>query len=350
MCERDYMTRVLHFTQSSGLGGVTDLSLDLIKYSKDFQFVVANYCDDERTEVEFRELGVEYHKEISFDGLREIIKTVDIAHAQPGANAKCDSLDIALDLGIPAIATVGTAGPIHRDYEGLVTVVAGSQSLLDKQPAGARLIYHGVDIDRLQCGDKKLAKEHWGLDPDKLVVGWMGRYIAFKCPGTTIGIAKRVQEADPSVQFVMFGDKDGYEPAVELAKEIGAEVVFAGGTREKALAYGAMDVGLFPTFGEAFGRVAAEMLGAEVPMICSQCPTNVEIAGPFAIYLPAPNYWNDNHKADYHCQTWAYSILALLECEQPRLDMARAGKQRALDLFDAKVMARKYNDLYKELA
>jgi len=344
------MTKVLHFTQSSGLGGVTDLSLDLIKYSKDFQFVVANYHNDDRTEVEFRELGVEYHKEVSFDELREIIKTVDIVHAQPGANAKCDSLDTALSLGVPAIATVGTAGPIHRDYEGLVAVVAGSQSLLSKQPVGAKLIYHGVDIDRLQCADRRAAKKHWGLNPNQFVVGWMGRYIAFKCPGTTIGIAKRVQEVDSNIQFIMFGDKDGYEPAKELAKELGAEVVFAGGTREKDLAYGAMDVGLFPTFGEAFGRVAAEMLGAEVPMICSHCSTNVEIARDYAIYLPSPNYWNDNHKADYHCQTWAHTILALLECEQPRLDMAKAGKQRALDLFDARIMAKKYNDLYRELA
>ena len=262
------MTRVLHFTQSSGLGGVTDLSLDLIKYSKDFQFVVANYYDDERTEVEFRELGVEYHKEISSDELKKIIKTVDIVHAQPGANAKCDSLDIALDLGILAVATVGTAGPVHRDYENRVTIVAGSQLLLSKQPAGARFVYHGVDIDRLRCWDRRQAKEHWGLNPDRPVVGWMGRYIAFKCPGTSVGIAKRVQEVDPNVQFVMFGDKDGYEPAKELAEELGADVVFAGGTREKDLAYGAMDIGLFPTFGEAFGRVAAEMLGAEVPMIC----------------------------------------------------------------------------------
>lgn len=351
------MIRVLHYTHSSGLGGVTDLSLDLIKYSdrKDFQFIVASHTGDERTEVEFKALGVEYHKEVAFnptamEWLLKIAKA-DIVHAQPGANAKCSGMDTALRMGIPVIATIGTVGCIHYDYEGhpLLTVVAGSKSLLRKQVAGARFIYHGIDLDRLHCDNKRQAKEHWGLDPELPVVGWLGRYVAFKSPGCFVGIAKYTQDIDPSVQFIMFGDKDGFEPAKELAEEIGARIHFPGGIRRKDLAYGCMDIGCFPTWGEAFGRVAAEMLGAGVPLICSLCPTNLELCDEHAVYLIPPKHWGDIWSEENYGKMWSYTILALLEEETMRRNMAGAGQIRARELFDARIMARKYNDLYRAI-
>lgn len=350
------MIRVLHYTHSSGLGGTTDLSLDLIKYSdkNDFQHVVVNHRDDPRTEAEFKALGVEYHGKIPFSSqysTKWVIKTaeIDIVHAQPGGNAKCSGIDAALDLGVPVIATVGTAGPIHHDYEGSVTVVAGSKSLFNKQPKGAKFIYHGIDLDRLQYNDKTKAKQHWGLDPKSPVIGWLGRYIAFKSPGCFIGIAKYTQDIRPPVQFIMFGDRDGFEPAKELAEEIGARVHFPGGTRSKDLAYGCMDIGCFPTWGEAFGRVAAEMLGAGVPMLCTLCPTNLEIGGEHAVYLIPPNRWKDDWFEETYGKMWAYTILSLLEEETMRRDMAGGGQIRAKELFDARIMAKKYNELYREV-
>lgn len=358
------MIRVLHYMHAIEIGGVTDLSLDLIKYSdrEYFQFIVACHTvNDECVEDEFHALGVEILKNIddNYPALLRILQLVkpDILHAQPGANAVDHSVNVAVKLGIPVIATIGTLGPIHNVHEvPLVTAVAGSKELFKRQPPGARFIYHGIDLDRLRCNDKTVAKKHWGLDPARPVVGWIGRFVCFKSPLAFVSIAKYVREVDPNIQFIMFGThQPGIDLATTLADEISVDITFPGGAREKGLAYGCMDVGCFPTWGEAFGRVPAEMLGAGIPMICSQYSTNMEIAGSHALYLAPPNYWKDEwedekiQKTKKHGQMWAWTILALLENEPLRQSMGIHGQSRVRDLFNARDMAKKYNELYREV-
>jgi len=354
------MITILQYLQGSGLGGPTDHVLDIIKYSdrSNIQFVYADKHHDERTDAEFEALGVP-HIVVSNEkeDIKKIFRSfhVDVVHGHPGANTGCAAIDAGLEKGIPCVATIATRGPVHWDYRNEVWVVSPCQMQADYHhniPEDRhRLIYYSVDVDRLQCSDKRAAKEHWGLDPDKPVVGWIGRFIVWKGPGAFIGIAKYTQEVNPEVQFIMFGDKDGYEPAKDLAKEIGANVLLPGGIRRKDLAYGAMDIGCFLTWGffEGFGRVGAEIMGAGVPMIGSLCATNLELGGPYAIYLVPPQYWEDRWDAEYHGKMWAYTILALLENNPLREYMGEKGQARVRELFDARVMAQKYNKLYGEI-
>lgn len=348
--------KILHYQHSSGLGGVTDLTLDLIKYSsEDFQHIFVCHQDDERTAEEFKQLGVKYIANIRFSDsiVERIIKQErpDIVHCQPGAYAECCGANAAIRLNIPVVATIGTDGRANDKYNEhpLVTIVAGSKELFKKQIEKARFIYHGIDLERLNNTDKRRARKHWGLDHQQVVVGWVGRYIAFKGPGTFIGIAKHVRDVDERIQFIMFGDKDGFESACELSDTVGAGVLFAQGTRAKVLAYNCLDIGCFITWGEAFGRVGAEMLAAGVPMITTLRPTNLEIAGEHAIYLPPPNHWQDKWDADNYVKMWAYTILSLLEEEDMREGMSKGGQERARRLFDARRMAKEYNELYREI-
>lgn len=358
------MIRVLHHMHALEIGGVMDLALDLIKYSdrEQFEFVASYHAiNDECMREEFEALGVKCLERVgeSYSALTHILKRVqpDIVHVQPGANATDPAALAAIGLEIPVVATIGTLGPVHYKLQNpFVTVVAGSKELLRRQPQGARHIYHSIDLGRLQCSDKKKAKEHWGLDPNKPVIGWLGRFVAFKSPLTFVSTATYTQKINPDIQFIMFGSHPpGIELATTLADEIGAHIKFPGGVREKGLAYGCMDIGCFPTFGEAFGRVPAEMLGAGIPMICSVNPTSIEIAGPYAIYLPPPNFWKDDWedekegKTENYGKMWAWTILALLENKLLRREMSENGQARIRKLFDARVMAKKYNDLYKEL-
>lgn len=358
------MIRILHYIHALEIGGAMDLALDLIRYSdRDrFQFSLAYHAvNDECMRGEFEAFDVTLYREVgeSYPALVPILQEsqADIVHVQPGANAVDPAALAAINHEIPVVATIGTLGQVHHKLlSSFTTPVAGSEEQYKRRSPGSRFIYHGVDLDRLQCNDKAGAKVHWGLDPARLVIGWLGRFVCFKSPLAFVSIAKYVQEIDPNIQFVMFGThQPGIDLATSLTDEIGADVVFPGGVREKGLAYGCMDIACFPTWGEAFGRVPAEMLGAGVPMICSQCSTNIEIAGPHALYLAPPNYWKDEwedereNKTERHGRMWAWTILALLENEPLRQSMGINGQARVRNLFDARVMAKKYNDLYQEL-
>ena len=356
--------RVLHHMHALEIGGVTDLALDLIKYSdRDrFQFSLAYHTvNDECMHDEFESLGVTFYDKVgeSYPALTPILREAraDIVHVQPGGNAVDPAALAAINCKIPVIATIGTLGTIHHQLlSPSMTVVAGSKELYRRQSRGARFIYHGVDLDRLKCEDKREAKIKWGLDLNKPVVGWIGRFVAFKSPLTFVSTVAYTQEINPNIQFVMFGThQQGIDLATSLADEIGANIHFLGGIRDKGLAYGCMDIACFPTFGEAFGRVPAEMLGAGLPMICSACSTNIEIAGPHALYLAPPNFWKDDWEDEKEGRTenygkmWAWTILALLENEPLRRSMSENGQTRVRNLFDARVMAKKYTDLYQEL-
>lgn len=358
------MIKVLHYIHALEIGGVADFALDIIKYSDhdQFQFSLAYHVvNDDIMESEFEDLGVTLYGEVGESqlDLEPILREsqADIVHVQPGAHAVDPAAQAAMNHKVPVVVMVGTLGPVNRRLLGpFTTVVAYSTALYKLQRPGARFIRAGVDLNRLKCEDKKEAKKHWGLDPDKPVIGWIGRFVRFKSPLTFVSTAAYTQEIDPDIQFVMFGThQPGIDLAISLAEEIGADIHFPGGVRDKDLAYGCMDIACFPTFGEAFGRVPAEMMATGVPMICSACSTNVEIAGHYALYLAPPNYWGDDWKYEKGGKTenygkmWAWTILALLENEPLRQSMVENGRIRVRNLFDAQTMARNCNDLYLEL-
>ena len=356
--------KVLYHMHALEIGGVTDLALDLIKYSdhNHFQFSLAYHTvNDECMREEFEALGVTFYERVgeSYPALAPILREsqADIVHAQPGANAVDPAALAAINHQVPVVLTIGTLGPIHHQLlSPFATVVAGSKEQYKRQPKGSRFIYHGIDLDRLKCEDKNEAKRHWGLNSDKPVVGWIGRFVCFKSPLTFVSTVAYTQKINPDIQFIMFGThQPGIDLATSLAEEIGADITFPGGVREKNLAYGCMDIACFPTWGEAFGRVPAEMLGAGIPMICSAYSTNVEIAGSHALYLAPPNFWRDEWedervgRTENYGKMWAWTLLALLENEPLRRSMSENGRARVRDLFDARMMARKYNNLYQEL-
>lgn len=358
------MIKILHYIHALEIGGAMDLALDLIKYSdRDrFQFSLAYHTvNEECMRGEFEALGVTLYDRVgeSYPALVPILRQsqADIVHVQPGANAVDPAAQAAINHDVPVVATIGTLGPVHHQLlSPYTTVVAGSGEQNKRQSPEARFIYHGIDLDRLKYESKKAAKEHWGLDPNRPVVGWMGRFVAFKSPLTFVSTAAYTRGVDPDVQFIMFGSHPpGVELATSLAEELNVDITFPGGVREKNLAYGCMDIACFPTYGEAFGRVPAEMLGTGIPMICSTNSTNIEIAGHHAVYLPPPNYWKDEWedekegKTERYGKMWAWTILALLENEPLRRSMSENGLDRVQRLFDAKVMAKKYNNLYEEL-
>lgn len=358
------MIKVLHYIHALEIGGVVDFALDIIKYSDHnrFQFSLAYHVlNDECMKGEFGSLGVTLHEEVG-ETYRTLIPVLqesraDVVHVQPGAHAQDPAALAAMTCGVPVVVMVGTLGPVRPLLlSPLTTVVAYSEALYKLQAPGARFIRAGIDLGRLRCEDKREAKEHWGLDPDRPVVGWAGRFVRFKSPLTFVSTAAYTQEVDSNIQFIMFGThQPGIDLATTLAKELGADIHFPGGVRAKGLVYGCMDVACFPTFGEAFGRVPAEMMATGIPMICSVCSTNVEIAGPHALYLAPPNCWGDDWeyevegKTERYGKMWAWTILALLENAPLRRDMIEKGRARVEGLFDARTMARKCNDLYSEL-
>lgn len=361
------MITVLQYLQSSGLGGPTDHVLDIIKYSdrSKVRFIYADKHHDERTDAEFEALGV--HHIFVDDEVKELNQLfdqipIDIVHGHPGANAKDAAMDVALERSIPCVATIATRGPVHWDYhdKDLVYVVSPCEMQIDHHihisPERHRFIYYSIDIDRLQCTDKRAAKEHWGLQPDQPVIGWIGRVVAWKGPGLFLDIMRKVQEVRPDVQGIMFGDKDGFEPAKRLRDQLGVNVLMPGGIRRKDLAFGAMDIGCFITWGffEGFGRVGAEIMGSGTPMVCSLCQTNLELGGTHAIYLIPPNNWTAEGKENWevaqtHNKMWAWTILALLDNPDQMEDMSKFGKERIDRMFDARKMAAEYNELYREI-
>jgi len=352
--------RIAYYVHWAGVGGAEDMVIDQIRYSDRNEFEYIFMTEDasgwSASLDELQELGVPIHRvrgngsvsdfrQILVDNQIQLVHVLACGDVQYGYQA-------AMDLQLPIVEQVacvsysggweryGKVQPVYLSHKHWVHGSNGKDEF--------KVIVGGVDLDRCKTNlTKQECKQKWGLDPNRLVVGWFGRFDQFKCPFSFLDIAKFVKDEFPDCQFIMFGDGVDRGRAIHLATTKSVDIRFPGFTRDKATAFGAMDVFCFPTWQESFGRVMVEAMAAQVPIVTNDYAVCKEICDASAFYIESAR--EDPMPLD-KSKSYANAISLLLESDDElRRKLGFYGSKRANQLYDARRSAVEYNQLYREM-
>jgi glycosyltransferase involved in cell wall biosynthesis len=151
---------------------------------------------------------------------------------------------------------------------------------LNKQEAIARkvvspekivTIYSGIDLERFSTctKDRNELCQSLGLDPDRPIVGIIGRLSTQKAPLDFVKAAKQVCRYNARVQFIMVGDGP---LAAEVQKAIGQEqrIKVLGFTEHVTEIFSILDVFALSSLWEGLGRALTEAMIMNVPVAATR--------------------------------------------------------------------------------
>ncbi|MEZ4683883.1 MAG: glycosyltransferase family 4 protein [Caldilineaceae bacterium] len=130
-------------------------------------------------------------------------------------------------------------------------------------------IYSGIDVEHLRSDvDRATVCARFGLDPDRPIVGMIGRLSPQKAPLDFVQAAKLVLQSNPDVQFILVGDGP---LTPEVAAAIGAE------SRIKMLGYRndvpeilrILDIFALASLWEGLGRAMTEAMLMAIPVVAT---------------------------------------------------------------------------------
>lgn len=189
------------------------------------------------------------------------------------------------DLPEPQVREIGEAQVVavaDRLVANTDAEAAELVELYDADPARVRVVNPGVDLRLFRPGDQAASRQELGVDPDALLVGFVGRLQPLKAPDLLIEAVADLLQRRPDLRgrlhVVINGGPSGngldHPHAVQdLAQERGIAqwVRFeAPGPRERLVHwYRACDVLAVPSYNESFGLVALEAQACGTPVLAA---------------------------------------------------------------------------------
>lgn len=230
-------------------------------------------------------------------------------------------------------------------------VSAAHASLKSSEQAGycARklmVISNGFDIAALQSyrGKGAIIREQIGAEPEKLVIGCLGRYNPAKDHANFVRAASLVAAKYPTCRFLMVGS-DLTRCNAELMSDIDAsgfaERFVLLGERPNPAAYlDAMDIFVLSSCTEGFPNVLGEAMAMGVPCVTTNVGDAAVLLGDTGELVPSRNST---------ALAGAIERLLLMPLTE-RKALGQRGSQRVERDFSIKTAARRYDDLYSTLA
>ncbi len=151
-------------------------------------------------------------------------------------------------------------------------------SLHHADPARIDVVHPGVDLETFTPGDRRVARAALGLDPDELILGFVGRIQPLKAPDVLLGAAARLTDQFGKLRVLVAGGPSGTGLAapdvlVRLADELGISdrVTFLPPQSREQLVdvYRAADLVAVPSYSESFGLVAVEAQACGTPVVAA---------------------------------------------------------------------------------
>ena len=202
--------------------------------------------------------------------------------------------------------------------------------LYDAEPDRVRVVNPGVDLRTFHPGEQGAARAELGVDPDDLVVAFVGRIQPLKAPDLLVKAAAELIGRRPDLagrlRVVVNGGPSGAGLArptalADLAAELGIadRVRFeAPGPRERlAQWYRAADLVAVPSYNESFGLVALEAQACGTPVLAADVgglPTAVK----GGVLVPG-----------HDVPQWSAALEALLDDPARRAELAARGVAHA---------------------
>ena len=200
-------------------------------------------------------------------------------------------------------------------------------------------IYNGID---LSIWPKEISLN---LSEDSFVVGMVGRICKQKAPDVFVKMASMVKREVADSVFIIVGDvlegKESERREIEeLAIREGIDLIITGWVDNPLSYVTKFDVGCLLSRWEGFGLVIPEYMFCEKPIVA----TNVD-AIPYLIEDGVNGLLVD--KDDW--EEAAFSVIELYRNNCLRDTLIRNGKKTVKQFFDARRVAKEYENLYQSL-
>lgn len=177
---------------------------------------------------------------------------------------------------------------------------------------------------------------------DRIVVGSVGRLSAEKGTAFLIEAAAKICSELPNVQFVQVGDGPLRSQLEARVRELGIEqqFVFTGERRDMPRVYRSFDVFVLASLNEGMPMALLEAMAAGLPVVATRVGAVPELLGsPEVGCLVEPGDFN----------ALADGMREFLVNKSRREELGARARKRVEEQFSAGAMARKYEDLYKQL-
>lgn len=209
-------------------------------------------------------------------------------------------------------------------------------------------IYNGVNIARFreQAGSRDFRRE-FGIDRNALLIGASGTYVPGKGFEYFIDAVKELKPLFPGLRAVAVGfQPEGYADYIrgleEKARQAGVGDIISFLPRYDAMPafFKALDVFVFPSLIDPFGRVLIEAMASEKPVAAFRTGGAPEIVADGSTgFLVRPK----------DSKALAEKIGFMLRDRDFALKMGREGLKRCEQFFDIKVHAAAVEKVYREV-
>lgn len=221
---------------------------------------------------------------------------------------------------------------------------------------------NGIDTERFTRRRPTVEaplRHAWGLAPDALAIGFIGRIVRDKGIVELADAWQRVRREAPAARLVLVGTTEPQDPVpAEVLDRLRSDprVVFAGWHDDTVPCFEALDLLVLPTYREGFGNVLLEAGAMELPVIATRVAGCVDavVAGPAAtangrLIFPQTADETGLLVPARDAAGLAEAILTLLNDPERRRRMGQTGRARAVRDFAREVIWEGYIRLYREL-
>ena len=211
-----------------------------------------------------------------------------------------------------------------------------------------KIFYQGNGIDVMKFSRDNLSiepekkREEVGLKADELVVGIVARLVYEKGYLELFQAAVQLTRKFDNVKFLVVGPvetdrKDAVN--LDILEELGIEenVIFLGMRKDVPELYSTMDIFVLPSWREGIPRALMEAMAMEVPVVATNIRGCREVVknGETGLLVPVRNH-----------QALAEAVAILLQDEQKRIEMGKAGRKYILANFTEDAVYQRIIQLY----
>lgn len=249
--------------------------------------------------------------------------------------------------------------------DAVVAVSEGTKAdilrLFDVDPEKVPVIYNGIDPREYKPTSEPDILRNLGVDPDRPYVLFVGRITRQK---GIIHLANAIRHMEPGFQVVLCaGAPDTPEISAEMEAAVARNSEGRDGVvwiqdmvddRTKIALYSGAQVFACPSIYEPFGIINLEAMACETAVVCSAVGGMVEVVmdGETGYHVPLEQQDESPFEAldpEKFSQDFAARVNELMAdsalCER----MAKAGRQRAVDVFSWEAIAQRTLELYEKL-
>jgi glycosyltransferase involved in cell wall biosynthesis len=211
------------------------------------------------------------------------------------------------------------------------------------------VIYDGIEVKQRDERAAESVRAEFCIPEEAKIVGMVARIAPAKDYPTLIRAARRVVESQPDVRFLIVGEHSGvdayrehFEQVKRLLKEseIESHFIFTDFREDVQRLVAAMDVFVLSTHMEGLPLVILEAMALSRAVVATDVGGISEIVRPRETGLLFP------HEDD---EALAHELLSLLESEEKRLHLGRAGREFARSNFSRERFALAIMNLYREV-